>query len=247
MKRHFSYKDDLSDKFWRIEVDGVRLTIAYGKTGRSGVTASKNMESNEAALQEADKMIREKLRKGFKEIVVVEAGPFNETEFWNLIDRSRRGTESVEEQLEILKDLLTDRPVDEIVEFEKIRRRLMAQSYQSRLWSAAFLINGSASDDSFEHFRGWMIAQGGDAFYKALKDPDSLASLVDEPDVEAEEMLHVASYAYEEKTGRSPDSFLALVGDDPAFKYQDLDPREVVEDDDELRRLFPKLFKKIMI
>ncbi|MDI7187136.1 WGR domain-containing protein, partial [Leptospira santarosai] len=33
MKHHLTYKDDKSDKFWNIEVDGNSFTVTYGKTG----------------------------------------------------------------------------------------------------------------------------------------------------------------------------------------------------------------------
>ncbi|MFL6076856.1 MAG: DUF4240 domain-containing protein [Mycobacteriales bacterium] len=35
----------------------------------------------------------------------------------------------------------------------------MAESYQGDLWGAAYLINGGASDDGFDYFRGWLIAR----------------------------------------------------------------------------------------
>ncbi|EMM76931.1 WGR domain protein [Leptospira santarosai str. 2000030832] len=36
MKHHLIFKDDKSDKFWNIEVDGNSFTVTYGKTGASG-------------------------------------------------------------------------------------------------------------------------------------------------------------------------------------------------------------------
>jgi hypothetical protein len=47
-------------------------------------------------------------------------------------------------------------------------------------------MNGGCSDDGFEYFRAWLLAQGRDTFEKALEDPDTLAALED-PEGELEE------------------------------------------------------------
>jgi len=82
------------------------------------------------------------------------------------------------------------------------------------------MMNG-CSDDSFDYFRGWLIAQGKDVYLAALHDPDSLADVetvkrfaqevkesggmmplkgyYEEPCFE--EILAVANYAYQRKTG----------------------------------------------
>jgi len=33
MKKHLTYKNEKSDKFWQIEVAGNSFTVTYGKTG----------------------------------------------------------------------------------------------------------------------------------------------------------------------------------------------------------------------
>ncbi len=38
------------------------------------------------------------------------------------------------------------------------------------------MMNG-CSDDSFDYFRGWLIAQGKDVYHAALRDPDSLVDV----------------------------------------------------------------------
>ena len=54
---------------------------------------------------------------------------------------------------------------------------MLAASYREDLWGAAYLINGGASDDGFEYFRGWLMTQGRAVFARAVADPDSLAEL----------------------------------------------------------------------
>jgi hypothetical protein len=44
----------------------------------------------------------------------------------------------------------------------------MADSYQGDLRAAAYLINGGASDDGFEYFRGRLITQGREVYAGVL-------------------------------------------------------------------------------
>jgi hypothetical protein len=59
---------------------------------------------------------------------------------------------------------------------------------------------GGCSDDMFEYFRAWLVAQGRETFDRVLADPQSLADL-DEEDPSAacefESLLAVAAGAYE--------------------------------------------------
>jgi uncharacterized protein (TIGR02996 family) len=63
----FQYSDAKSHKFWNIEVSGTSLTVTYGKVGTPGQTQTKTFASAEKAQAEADKLIREKLKKGYTE------------------------------------------------------------------------------------------------------------------------------------------------------------------------------------
>lgn len=69
---------------------------------------------------------------------------------------------------------------------------------------------GGCSDDSFDYFRGWLIAQGEEVFRKVLESPEFLVEYLSEDYLEEdefapqlEEMLSVASDAYTyQKTGK---------------------------------------------
>lgn len=67
MMRTFQYSDAKSHKFWNIEVSGSSFTVSYGKVGASGQTQTKSFASAEKAQAEADKLIREKVKKGYIE------------------------------------------------------------------------------------------------------------------------------------------------------------------------------------
>ncbi len=64
MKR-YEYKDEKSEKFWEVHVEGDSFTARYGKIGASGQTSTKTFASNEKAQVEADKMAAKKVKKGY--------------------------------------------------------------------------------------------------------------------------------------------------------------------------------------
>jgi hypothetical protein len=106
------------------------------------------------------------------------------------------------------------------------------------------VINGGASDDGFDYFRGWLIAQGRAVYEQALADPDSLAGLpavVDAcasgEDLWGEDILGVAWNAYQTATGSElPQGAYSL-------RYPDLDPSWDFDFDNEteMRRRLPRL------
>jgi uncharacterized protein (TIGR02996 family) len=63
----FQYSDAKSHKFWTIEVSGAGFTVTYGKVGSAGQTQTKTFADPTKAQAEADKLIREKLKKGYTE------------------------------------------------------------------------------------------------------------------------------------------------------------------------------------
>ena len=245
MKKYFTYKDDKSDKFWSVEVNGTSITVVYGKTGTAGVTNTKDFSDEADAIKEMQKLINEKTKKGYKERTGKKAGKFGETEFWGLIERAKNKTEDTYEQMELLIELLTERSEEDIIEFEKIFLQLHASSYQSKLWAAAYIIKGGCSDDGFDYFRGWLIAQGEDVFYKALENPESLARIIkveDADEVECEDMLSVGGTAYENKTGKDYEEiYKHIPSNHVVHPEMNLDWEE---EGDDLKNMFPKLWKK---
>ncbi len=160
----------------------------------------------------------------------------NRDDFWKLVEDAESGRGPYE-QAEVIQAELAKRSPEEIVEFERHVRELQASSYTWDLWGAAYLINGGCSDDGFEYFRGWLIAQGRSVFENAVAAPDSLADLPDlEEDVECEEMLYVAFSAYQSATGTEIPSV--------PIKLPDLGEGWDFDDDAEMKKRYPKLFAK---
>lgn len=153
--------------------------------------------------------------------------------FWQLIEESRENAGGdPAEQVDQLTDLLSELPPAEIVMFDDQFRRLLAGAYRWDLWGAAFVINSGCSDDSFEHFRCWLIGQGERVYREALADPESLVDRAEEGAHDpAESMLYAAQDAYKVETGRD---LPVTVSDPPA-------PAGAPWDEADLDRLFPKL------
>ncbi|WP_236064785.1 DUF4240 domain-containing protein [Reticulibacter mediterranei] len=134
--------------------------------------------------------------------------------------------------------------LEELQSFAHIVDELCSESYRPLLWAAAYLMNGGCSDDGFEYFRGWLIAQGATVFSQAVNDPDTLADVIlshqrdlPEGDFECEEILFLAQHVYHEKTGEEMPSPHRL-------KYPSLTREEIhlITDDVAVAQACPKLW-----
>ncbi|MEV6675818.1 DUF4240 domain-containing protein [Streptomyces erythrochromogenes] len=161
--------------------------------------------------------------------------------FWQLIETAREDEDVVARRA---AELLAARPQEEIAAAQQVLWDLLAESYRSPLWAAAYMINGGCSDDGFDYFRGWLLTQGRAVFDAALADPDSLAEhpAVREAAAEGlelwdEEALSIAWSAYESATGHE------LPADSFTISYPPLDPSWDFDFDDaaELSSRLPRL------
>jgi hypothetical protein len=177
-------------------------------------------------------------------------------QFWQLIERSKAESEGdCDKQAGALTVLLLELPATAIAAFGRLFEQYADQAYRTDLWAAAYIIQGGCSDDGFEYFRSWLIGQGEGIYTAALRDPESLLSVVashcedarilrfedarilrfeDAPFLrfECEELGYVADHAYEQKTGavmpRSSRPMPELIGD----RW----------DEEDLPVMFPKLW-----
>ncbi|EMO33460.1 leucine rich repeat protein [Leptospira santarosai str. HAI821] len=67
MKKYLTYQDEGSNKFWSIDVSGSTFTVTFGKVGSSGQSSVKTFHDEQECLKEAEKLLREKLKKGYVE------------------------------------------------------------------------------------------------------------------------------------------------------------------------------------
>ena len=65
--RTFEFHDDKSSKFWNIDLQGSQFTVTFGKTGTKGQTQIKQFADAAGAQKEHDKLVKQKLGKGYVE------------------------------------------------------------------------------------------------------------------------------------------------------------------------------------
>lgn len=65
--RYFEYVDEKSSKFWEIVVEGCDVTTRYGRIGSKGRSTNKTRSDKEDAAAFVEKLIAEKIDKGYQE------------------------------------------------------------------------------------------------------------------------------------------------------------------------------------
>jgi hypothetical protein len=166
-------------------------------------------------------------------------------QWWELIEAARRQVPDPADGRAVaarVATLLAVRPPGEILAADQVLWGLLVDSYRNLLWAAAYMIGGGCSDDGFDYFRGWLIAQGREVYERIVADPDALADLpviqAKAPNaypVECEDTLYVASKAYRAATGEE------LPPRAPTSRYPELDPEWDFDDPAEMTRRLPRL------
>src|SRR5215217_2064689 len=121
--------------------------------------------------------------------------------FWKIIEESYRP--DAIDHFEALMDRLGQLKWFEVVEFQARFDEAVAEANNLDLWGAAYLINGGCSDDGFRDFRVWLIGRGRVAYERALRNPDTLADVLDGDPVDGFGLDSAALRLYEAKTGMS--------------------------------------------
>lgn len=186
----------------------------------------------------------------------------NKEQFWALIEEAKRQAAG---ELEAFAPALTQQlealEPEDILLFQTIFEQYYELCNKSKLWAAGYLVNGGCSDDGFDYFRGWLIAQGKQVYLNALRDPDSLTDTdIRDDNCELEEILSgCAISAYIKRVGSSGNEM-----DDYDTFYTDLNMLELTEDalaqlkaeivyapyidapweEDQLEALLPRLYAK---
>ncbi len=162
----------------------------------------------------------------------------DEAQFWAIIESGGPGVyDDPDRQLAAVREKLSKVPPQEVMDFDRLFARKMADAYHWDLWGAAYLINGGCSDDGFCYFRAWLISRGQVVYSAALENPDSLAGLVDPEceDYEFEELWYAARTVYVEMTGEEMPAVDPLEPAEPSGENWDFD------DDEQVSRRLPKL------
>jgi len=73
--RRFELVEGSASKFWQIDVQDNRVTVCFGRIGTAGQTKDKLLADPTAAQKEQDKLIKEKVCKGYREVDTEDAAP----------------------------------------------------------------------------------------------------------------------------------------------------------------------------
>jgi len=161
----------------------------------------------------------------------------DEASFWDLTAQARaEAGNDTGRQSELLEERLRKLPPQQIVAYQRIRHRLDERAYTWDLWGAAYVIEDGCSDDCFRDFRAYLISLGHDTYEAALRDPDSLAPIVQDAEAgDWENADSVAADAYENVAGEDiPADDSDLSGEPRGEPWDD-------EDQEDLVRRYPKL------
>lgn len=204
MKRRFIYQDAKSDKFWDIEFEGTTQTVVYGKTGTAGREAVKEFATAEECIKESEKLITQKLKKGYTELAEGEVAPekreYSEEEkadyfFWEAIEKSYKYNKKdweaydLEEHIEKLTAYLSKYSEEKLILFEKTLQEKLISLYTAPIAELSIILDneyekegdtydfdGFISDDGFLYFRCWLLLKGKEFYEDITKDIESFVS-----------------------------------------------------------------------
>ncbi|TVT40053.1 DUF4240 domain-containing protein [Hymenobacter setariae] len=172
----------------------------------------------------------------------------NQTEFWQLIDATHQAAVgSLDSQETKLIEALAQHSLDDIVDFERLFRQYILAADDFGIIAAQKIIQGWVSDDSYLYSRCWLISQGEQVFFEALRNPDALAELAaTQGNTDFEPLLYVADKAFAVLTGMEEDeSFPRNIAYEQGLDY---DGSTETKDEDwteeQLPALLPRLWSK---
>jgi Protein of unknown function (DUF4240) len=157
--------------------------------------------------------------------------------FWKIIDEARENADEIDDVPAAVTQSLEQLPPPEIVSFKQHQSDLLNEAYRWDLWAVAYIINGGCSDDGFEYFRAWLMANGSDRWKEAMENPEAAGDWAESDEADCEDMLYVAIDAYKKVSG----------GEFPYGELKSKRPEEpagTAWEEDELPELYPELDEK---
>jgi hypothetical protein len=169
----------------------------------------------------------------------------NREEFWKLID-STLDAEDQEEQLKLIKTELMKLSRVEVASFDNILGKIKDKATCWELLGAGHIIKGKCISKYIGSFLLWIISKGQFVYENALKNPDSLAEVITQRDIDQgvqfERLSYIAWDVYKEKTGRKMWNDRRSNSD--LERDRDIKaPEEMLDDDEFDERCFRKIGK----
>ena len=129
----------------------------------------------------------------------------------------------------------------EIVSFDEILNELLEESNNIKLWVAAAIINQGSSPEEFRLFNLWLISKGQSVYENALKNPDSLADVITQSDIDEgayfEEFGYIAYDVHEARIGDD-------IEEENEPNMESLEQWDCI-DIDEMHKRFPNLMRRL--
>lgn len=190
--RHATYLPRASVKVWQ-QYDSVFRSLVEQRTSRK-----------RSGLRKASKALRQRKPTG----ECPSDRELSEHEFWTEIQLVRRASgKTLRGLIQTFNQRLKQMTPVTRGSFQRRFFECLKRACTWDLWAAAYIMNGGCSDDGFEYFRAWLIAQGRTVFERALKNPESLATAklsYGKPGTfECEELLSAVEDGYEPGAGHA--------------------------------------------
>ena len=208
MKRIFINQTGDSNKFWTIEQFENKYLVQWGKLGTDGRCNEKVFTTKGDCSKEIEKLIREKIGKGYSETndlsnipskQISEYKPMDEEVFWEIIASFNWKKEGDDEAVlkPALKKLVS-MTVEDIRQFAEIlAEKLYALDglvYAQNMGKDDYSEDGNFSADYFLYVRCCVVANGKEFYCEVLNNPTEMPKGLD-----FEALLYLADDAYNKK------------------------------------------------
>ena len=209
MKRIFINQTGDSNKYWTIEHLDKKYIVQWGKLGTDGRSNEKEFATKDECLKEIEKLIKEKISKGYSETndltnipdkPILEYIPMNEDIFWEIISSFNWKKTGDDDAVlrPALKRLISMTP-DNIQQFAEILAEKLYSLdgfvYASNIGPDSYKGEDEFfSTDYFLYVRCCVVANGKAYYENVLANPTQMPK---EMDFEA--LLYIADEAYNKK------------------------------------------------
>ena len=99
--------------------------------------------------------------------------------FWSIVDNARKTVDDTYDVAPAVTEKLKELTSDEIVSFKQHQYELLDESYRWDIWAVGYIVNGGCSNDGFDYFRAWLMANGRERWETAMKNPEAIGDWAD--------------------------------------------------------------------
>jgi|JI10StandDraft_1071094.scaffolds.fasta_scaffold686181_1 predicted DNA-binding WGR domain protein len=210
MSRTFINQTGESNKFWQIDQKDNSYIVTWGKIGTEGRSSEKTFQSREDCNKEVEKLIKEKLGKGYLEVsgqdniptkTTQEYERMDENVFWEIISSFNwKKTGDDDAVLRPAVKRLVSMTIDDIYKFADILAEKLYMldgiSYASNIGEEGYKGEDQHfSVDYFLYVRCCVVANGKDYFDMVVSNPGQMPKEMD-----FEPLLYLPMEAYNKKT-----------------------------------------------